>query len=183
YMTTLGGQSFADAYAKTYFAVAPTSGNLGTGFAIGAQPFFESALGGPGSAYCAGYANCTSAVGAKNAADIRNTSVSNLWIALTKANGWTLPRSMISAAVPGGGSQGYTYIATDATGYGNYNALFLTHRFRDSTDAPAPVTSPGAARWVPARRRRPPVPIPRSMSTTWRTTTGRRITTSSFCIT
>jgi hypothetical protein len=132
YMTTLGGQSFADAYAKTYFAVAPTSGTLNTGFSIGAQPFFEAALGGPSSAYCAGYANCTSAVAAKNATDIRNTSVSNLWTSLSKANGWILPRSMISAPLPGGTlSQGYTYIATDATGYGNYNAVFLTYRIRD----------------------------------------------------
>src|SRR5207244_10655435 len=65
YMTTLGGQTFADAYAKTYFPVAATSGTLSTGFAVAAQPFFESALGGAGSAYCAGYANCTSAVAAK----------------------------------------------------------------------------------------------------------------------
>ena len=50
YMTTLGGQTFADAYAKTYFAVAPTTGTLATGFAIAAQPFFETALGGPSSA-------------------------------------------------------------------------------------------------------------------------------------
>jgi hypothetical protein len=132
YMTTLGGQTFADAYAKTYFAVAPTTGTLTNSFAIGAQPFFESALGGAGSAYCAGYANCTSAVAAKNAADIRTTSVSNLWTSLSKANGWTLPRSMISAPLTGSTlSQGYTYIATDATGYGNYNALFLTYRIRD----------------------------------------------------
>ena len=39
---------------------------------------------------------------------------------------------MISAPLPGTTlSQGYTYIATDATGYGNYNALFLTYRLRD----------------------------------------------------
>lgn len=132
YMTTLGGQSFADAYAKTYFAVAPTAGALSTSFAIAAQPFFETALGGAGSAYCAGYANCTSAVAAKNATDIRNTSVSNIWSSLSKAPGWILPRSMISAPLTGGTiSQGYTYIATDATGYGNYNAVFLTYRIRD----------------------------------------------------
>jgi hypothetical protein len=132
YMTRLGGQTFADAYAKAYFAVAPTAGALGTSFAIATQPFFETALGGAGSAYCAGYANCTSAVAAKNATDIRNTSVSNIWSSLSKAPSWILPRSMISAPLPGQTiSQGYTYIATDATGYGNYNALFLTYRLRD----------------------------------------------------
>jgi hypothetical protein len=132
YMTTLGGQTFADAYAKTYFPVAATSGTLTTGFVVPAQPFFESAMGGANSGYCAGYANCTSAVAAKNAADIRNTSVSNLWTALSKGAGWTLPRSMISAPLPGTTlSQGYTYIATDATGRGNYNALFVTYHIRD----------------------------------------------------
>lgn len=132
YMTTLGGQTFADAYSKAYFQVAATTGALGTGFAMPAQPFFETALGGATGAYCAGYANCTSAVAAKNATDIRNTSVSNLWTSLGKAPGWALGRSMISAPLPGSTlSQGYTYIATNAQGYGNYNALFFTHRIRD----------------------------------------------------
>jgi hypothetical protein len=132
YMTTLGGQTFADAYAKTYFAVAPTAGALGPSFAIASQPFFEAALGGPGGAYCSGYANCTSAVAAKNATAIRNTAVSDLWTALYKAPGWALGRSMLSAPLPGTTlSQGYTYIATNAQGYGNYNALFVTYRIRD----------------------------------------------------
>jgi hypothetical protein len=39
---------------------------------------------------------------------------------------------MISAPLTGSTlSQGYTYLATDATGYGNYNAAFLTYRIRD----------------------------------------------------
>jgi hypothetical protein len=71
-------------------------------------------------------------VAARNAADIRNTSVSNLWTSLSKAPGWALGRSMLSAALTGSpGGQGYTYLATDATGFGNYNALFLTYRLRD----------------------------------------------------
>jgi hypothetical protein len=133
YMTTLGGQSFADAYSKIYFGVAATSGTLTNTYAVGAQPFFEAALGGANGAYCSGYANCTSAVAAKNAAAIRNTAVSDLWTALYKAPGWALGRSMISAPLSGGSAtgQGYTYIATDATGYGNYNAMFVTYRIRD----------------------------------------------------
>ena len=39
---------------------------------------------------------------------------------------------MLSAALTGSPrGQGYTYLATDATGFGNYNALFLTYRLRD----------------------------------------------------
>ena len=66
YMTTLGGQTFANAFAQTYFAV-------NAGGTPAAQPFFETALGGAGSAYCAGFASCTAAVASKNATAIKNT--------------------------------------------------------------------------------------------------------------
>jgi hypothetical protein len=132
YMMKLGGQTFADAYAKTYFPVAATTGALPASFTLPAQPFFEAALGGTTGPYCAGYANCTSAVTVKNATSIRNTAVSDLWTALYKAPGWVPGRSMLSAALAGSTlSQGYTFIATNAQGYGNYNALFLTYRIRD----------------------------------------------------
>src|SRR5258708_19160133 len=45
YMTTLGGQSFANAYANLYQQV--TGGQT-----ITSQPFFEAALGGASSSYC-----------------------------------------------------------------------------------------------------------------------------------
>jgi hypothetical protein len=132
YMTTLGGQSFADAYSKIYFPVSLTSGNLPTSYTLPSQPFFEAALGGASGAYCAGYANCTSAVAAKNATAIRNTAVSDLWTALYKAPGWTLGRSMISQPLGAGlSSQGYTYLESTALGYGNYNALFVTHHINN----------------------------------------------------
>ena len=125
YMTTLGGQTFASAYAQTYLAVA--SGATPT-----AQPFFEAALGGAGGAYCAGYASCTAAVAAKNTTSFKNTAVSDLWTALYKAPGWTLGRSLIAQPLGAGlPSQGYTYLLNTALGWGNYNALFITHRIRD----------------------------------------------------
>jgi hypothetical protein len=125
YMTTLGGQTFAAAFAQTYFAV-------NAGGTPSAQPFFESALGGANSAYCTGFASCTAAVASKNATAIRNTAVSDLWTALYKAPSWTLPRSLISQPLGTGlPSQGYTYILNSANGFGNYNALFITHRMRD----------------------------------------------------
>jgi hypothetical protein len=125
YMTTLGGQTFANAYEQTYFAVA-------AGGTPAPQPFFEAALGGANSAYCAGFASCTAAVASKNATAIKNTAVSDLWTALYKAPGWTLGRSMISQALPGlSTGQGYTYLLNTSLGYGNYNALFITHRIRD----------------------------------------------------
>ena len=131
YMTTLGGQTFASAFGQMDLAT-PQSGTLPAGFALTAQPFFETALGGANSSYCTGYANCTTAVAAKNTTSIRNSAVSDLWTALYKASSWTLPRSMISAPLGAGlSSQGYTYIATDASGTGNYNAMFMTYHLRD----------------------------------------------------
>ena len=125
YMTTLGGQTFASAFAQTYFAV--NAGGTPT-----AQPFFETALGGAGSAYCAGYASCTAAVAAKNTTAIKNTAVSDLWTALYKAPGWTLGRSLVAQPLGAGlPSQGYTYLLNTSLGYGNYNALFITHRIAD----------------------------------------------------
>ena len=90
YMTTLGGQTFANAFAQTYFA-GERGRNVPT-----PQPFFEAALGGTSSAYCAGFASCTAAVASKNATAIKNTAVSDLWTALYKAPGWTLGRSLVA---------------------------------------------------------------------------------------
>jgi len=138
YMTTLGGQTFANAYSNIYWTTAAVA----TGYSaaqqtdafnsLKPQPFFETALGGTQGAYCAGFASCTAAVASKNASAIRNTAVSDLWTALYKAPGWTLGRSMVAQPLgPGLASQGYTYLLNTANGYGNYNALFVTHRIRD----------------------------------------------------
>jgi hypothetical protein len=125
YMTTLGGQTFADAFSKIYFPV-------NAGGVPASQPFFEAALGGTAGAYCAGFASCTAAVASKNATAIKNTAVSDLWTALYKAPGWILGRSVVSQPLPGQtASQGYTYLESTSLGFGNYNALFITHHIRD----------------------------------------------------
>jgi hypothetical protein len=126
-MMTLGGQSFAAAFAQTYFAVA--AGNVPS-----PQPFFEAALGGTNSAFCHGFSSCTAAV-AKNAtmnSFITQTQVFQLWSALSNAPGWTLGRtipSSQSAAVPAG--QAVAINADDSSGSGNYNALYTTFTTRD----------------------------------------------------
>jgi hypothetical protein len=125
YMMTLGGQTFANAFAQTYLAV-------NAGGVPGPQPFFEAALGGANSAYCQGFGSCAAAVASKNATAIKNTAVSDLWTALYKAPSWTIGRSLISQPLPGQSlSQGYTYISNSANGYGNYNALFVSYHFRE----------------------------------------------------
>ena len=123
YMTTVGGQSFANAYANTYFALA--ANNFATTTAVPAQAFYESALGGTTSAYCRNYASCTAAVVAKDASFFRNTQVSNIWKNLNTANGWVLGNTMIDTT-----QMSSTSLVT-ALGYGNYNALYVTYRMRD----------------------------------------------------
>ena len=89
-MTTLNGQTFAQAFVNLYNEV---SGNQ----PIQAQPFFESAMGGPNSPFCTGFANCTAAVASKQRTNILTTQFYNMWAALNEAPGWTLGRTMVSS--------------------------------------------------------------------------------------
>jgi hypothetical protein len=139
YMTTLGGQTFADAYAKMYINIC----GLGTlcannPYTGGPQPFFEAALGGPNSAYCTGYASCTAALAAQSIVTgatgfIPTTAVSELWAYLnntgtSRANGtlgsWVLGKTMLS-------SQANSINMITSLGYANYNAGFMTLQIRD----------------------------------------------------
>ena len=126
-MMTLGGQSFANAYANTYFAVA-------AGGTPAPQPFFEAALGGAGSSFCKGFASCTAAVvGNANMNNfISQTQVFQLWSALNQTSSWKLGRtipSSQSAALPSG--QLASVNADDSSGSGNYNALYTTFTMRE----------------------------------------------------
>jgi hypothetical protein len=121
YMTTLSGQSFAQAFANTYLAL---SGGAAT---PAAQPFFESALGGTGSAYCAGFASCTAALASKQRTNIVTTSVYNLWSAMNAAPGWTLGRTMPSSNP----IQALALPMATSKGYSNYNGGFLCARVND----------------------------------------------------
>jgi len=127
YMTTLNGQSFASAYAQSYFAVA-------AGGTPSPQPFFEAALGGAGSSFCKGYSSCTAAVVANPNMNsfISQTQVFQLWSALGRASSWTLGRTIPSsqgAGAPGGQASGI--FADDSSGSGNYNALYTTFTAKD----------------------------------------------------
>jgi hypothetical protein len=135
-MTTLNGQTFANAWANLYW---PVNATTSTAFTLPAQPFFEGALSGNNSASCAGFANCTSMLAStatfRNA--LRNGAVSDFWSALYKLPSWTLARSMISQILPTsltGGltqSQGTAFNETTSFGFGNYNALYVTFRMSD----------------------------------------------------
>lgn len=126
YMETLNGQQFSQAYSQLYqqmfFSGASPS-------SVTAQPFFEAALGGSGSAFCKGYASCTQAVAMNYGSLIKETAVSDLWNKLSAANGWTLGRTLFSQPIAGGTVGQSTSIGMNTSiGYGNYNALFVSFR-------------------------------------------------------
>jgi hypothetical protein len=129
YMTTLGGQTFAQAYANTYLslcgaAYCPSTPSASAAAGVPVQPFFEAALGGAGSKYCAGAASCTTKFVGANLANFASTSVSTIWRNLN--SNWILPQSMMDV------SQQITSLVYIASGgYGNYNALYGTYRIRD----------------------------------------------------
>jgi hypothetical protein len=120
YMLTLSGQTFADAYAKVHVA-------LRDGQAVQTQSWFEKALGGSTSAYCKGYADCTAAVAAKQANNIKTTRVYDLWAALARDGSWTLGRTQPSANP----AQVTSLIQYTSSGFGNYNAGFVSFTSRD----------------------------------------------------
>jgi hypothetical protein len=141
YMMTLGNETFAQAYANVYTAIANNGGSVPTG--IASQPFFEAALGGPSSAYCKGFASCTAAVASNNKSLFTATAVSQIWAQMNASPSWTLGRTLISTpACPASNNSSPTcsnFTGLQATsvglngpyGFGNYNALFATFRARD----------------------------------------------------
>jgi hypothetical protein len=146
YMMTLGGQQFKQAYANTVLQYCGgIAGLAGGGCAAVAtnvtpQPFFETALGGTGSAYCHGFSSCTAAVVANEGGNLANAQVWSIWSDLD--NG-----PMQALSVPGGQGgvlTGYTMLNTGPTpqvssgiasngsiGYGNYNAGFASVKMAD----------------------------------------------------
>ncbi len=126
YMTTLNNQTFAQAYSQLFQAVYFQGVNPAN---VASQPFFEAALGGSGSAYCAGYSSCTAAVASKNTSLIKGVAVSDLWLAMNKAPSWTLGRTMLDQPLAAGGVGQSTSIGMlTSNGWGNYNAAFATLR-------------------------------------------------------
>ena len=128
YMTTLSGQSFAQAYSQMYQQMVFTGVNP---LSVSPQPFIESALGGSGNSYCQGYSSCTAALASKNTNLIRETAVADLWNAMGKTPGWTLGRTVFSQPGAGVGAQSTSIGYNTSLGWGNYNGLFVTFRTND----------------------------------------------------
>jgi len=147
YMMTMGGQQFKQAYANVVLQYCNgIAGMAGGGCAQNAgavtpQPFFETALGGPTSAYCSGYSSCTAAVVANEGSNLANVQVFSLWSDLD-SGAFTFPRTMMNTAIPatcgagtnnlGCGGQYSSGVSVDSSiGYGNYNAAFASLKMAD----------------------------------------------------
>jgi hypothetical protein len=145
YMMSLGGQSFASAYAavETAYGCATSAGlcSVNTSNATGhkiyptvsPQAFFETALAGTG--YCAGYANCTTAVVQKEASNFGQQKVFALWSDLDNGP-FNFPRSMMGTPIPGQINGGTGQIGSGvslatAQGWGNYNGGFVSFKATD----------------------------------------------------
>jgi Carboxypeptidase regulatory-like domain len=135
-MTTLGGQSFAQAYAAVYTQYC---GLQGAGIsatcnknaaAVTNQPFFETAMGGASSAYCAAAGSCTKAVVAAEGANFATTNVYSLWTDIGKSPSWILGRTLLNQ-VQGSGQNAQlagSFDFINSYGHGTYNALFFTFK-------------------------------------------------------
>ncbi|HVO97934.1 MAG TPA: carboxypeptidase-like regulatory domain-containing protein [Bryobacteraceae bacterium] len=135
YMLTLGNQQFAQAFANLYQALCggtayPCPGGVAPAN-VPVQPFFEAALGGASSSYCAGYTSCTAALAANQTSNIKNLLVTNLWTAMNNASSWQLGRTMISQPLNGGFGQATSLMISGSQGYSNYNGLYVTFRASD----------------------------------------------------
>jgi Carboxypeptidase regulatory-like domain len=123
YMMTMGGQTFAQAYAAVETAMGCASANAETNCGatvptVAPQPFFEAALAGTG--YCNGFSSCTAAVvnpvnpnaasGTGEFANFASQAVWSLWSDLDNGGkgggpggstlpGWNFSRSMLNSPI------------------------------------------------------------------------------------
>ena len=126
YMTTLGGQTFANAFSQIYFPVNGRRRRRRRSRSL--KPLSAA----PTRRLLRRLCQLHRGRRLQERHRIKNTAVSDLWTALYKAPGWTLGRSLVAQPLPGSTtSQGYTYLLNTALGFGNYNALFITHHIRD----------------------------------------------------
>ena len=143
YMMTLGGQQFKQAYANTVLQYCGGIAGLAGGGcaknagAVSNQPFFETALGGTGSAYCTGFTSCTQAVLSKESGNLATAQVWSMWSDLDAG-----PMQTILSGGGGGPLSGPTMLnnsgqfssgvaSNGSIGYGNYNAGFASLKMAD----------------------------------------------------
>jgi hypothetical protein len=153
-MMTAGGQKFMNAFGALWSQMAAGKGDANPLDRVTPQPFFESALGGASSGYCAAAGSCTLAVaqkegpykgGADNIDIAQGNYVFTMWQDLNSSSSWTLGRTTPSApttctaaqagcpanGVISGGGQVSAIFDNEAIGYGNYNSFFWSVNMRN----------------------------------------------------
>ncbi len=160
YMMTLGGQQFKQAYANTVLQYCGGIAGLAGGGCAGVagnvtnQPFFETALGGPTSAYCSTPVmvnnvsvtptSCTNAVVLHEGTNLALAQVWSIWSDLDNGPMQALQTNGGPVGGQGGVLTGYTMMNTGPSpqvssgialngsiGYGNYNAGFASVKMAD----------------------------------------------------
>ena len=145
YMTTMGGQQFANAYKNVVlqycggFAGMAGGGCAQNASAVTPQPFFEAALANTG--YCNGASSCTAAMVAKEGGATGNLTANQVWSLWSDLDngGFNFPRTMAQTPIncPTGAEIGCagqfsSGVAVNASiGHGNYNAGFASLKMAD----------------------------------------------------
>jgi len=125
WMTKLGGQTFAQAYAALWTQLYKGTATN----AVSPQPFFETGLGGTKSSFCGGYTSCTAALAANAEPYITTEDVTDTWSLMETSGSWTLPMALYTDT---GQSSGYGPYANTSTGISNYQALVMKFTERTS---------------------------------------------------
>ncbi len=115
WMLTLGGQSFAKAYANVWTEVH-------NGTAVTPQPFFETALGGPTSAFCTGSPSCTAAMVSNYSSYLTTEDVTDFFSGMETSPGYILPPALYTDT---GQSLAYGPYANTSKGFANYQAMVV----------------------------------------------------------
>lgn len=117
WMLTLGGQSFANAYASVWT-------ELNKGQAVTPQPFFETALGGPTNAFCSsgGATSCSAALAAATSSYFSSEDVTDLFSTMETSPGYILPPALYTDTSQ---STAYGPYVSTSTGASNYQALVV----------------------------------------------------------
>jgi hypothetical protein len=115
WMTTLGGQTFANAWANVYTEVSK-------GQPVTAQPFFENALGGPTSAFCTGSSSCSAAMATTFSSYLTTDDVTDFWSGMETSGSFILPNALYTDT---GQSTAYGPYVSTSDGFSNYQAMVV----------------------------------------------------------
>ena len=119
WMLTLKGQSFANAWANVFTEVR-------NGQPVTAQPFFETALGGPTSAFCTGQTSCSAALANLGSSFLTADDVTHFFSVMESSpqttGSYILPPALY---IDSGQSTRFGPYSSTSLGFSNYQALVV----------------------------------------------------------